>query len=257
MLRRFLVCVLAWCVDVAVAQVPASLLLGLWPLTQQFGQRDLSGEERHGTNAGEVTIRAGSHYKYWNGGALSYISLPGVPSANATSGYVHIYAEILIDSATVTPGEAQAIIHLGDDVTCSLDAYYLDGGLYLQLTNAGATTSVSLGMSADILKRVYLEFNVCTSGMGAKATQFPCLAITDAVSFTYRLQELTPGSFCANLYSSAEVGRAQGVGASGLRGTLSCLAFYTGRIEERSYYANQTPDYIHNNYCSGERLGLV
>ena len=250
-LSSFIVCLvsLSCCVDVCFSAVPASLLLGLWPLNQQFGERDLSIEGRDASNAGEVVARPGSHFMQWTGTDLSYISVPAVPGKD-TSGYVHIYAEIIIDSATYTPGQAQQVLHLGDEA-CSLRAYFLDGALYLELHSGGVTTFVSHPTTMDSLKMVYLEYNVCSSGQGRNTINFDCLAITDALTYSYDLEQITDGSFCPNLYSAADVGRIH-PGSDGLRGTVSCLAFYTGRIEDNDYYPDETPTYIHNSYCTGK-----
>ena len=232
-------------------QVPASTLLGFWPLNQQFETQDISSENRDATNIGAVTPRTGSHYLLWTGEPDSYITIPEVVGST-TDGYVHIYAELIIDSSTSTPGEAQQILFMGDNI-CSVRSYYLEGFLYLELHNDGTTTFVEKLIHEDTLMRVYLEYNICQEGNGVHAREFDCLAITDADTFSYELAEIAESSFCPNLYSAADVGKDAGFQNVGLQGTVSCLAFYTGRIESNDYYAYQSPSYLHDNYCTGNK----
>ena len=224
---------------------PPAKLLSLWPLNKQYQNRDATPRNRHATIPASVTLTTGDHFFTWPQGIGAYVEIPelDVPS---TDGYFKLYFKMYIDAGGMSGAKAMQIMEFGD-TSCFFSVYYTrNGTLAMARTVSGSTVTVSKAFATNTWYGVLVAYTTCQTKPGLT---FDCIRIIEYDSFASESTKTRTVSRCPNLYRRLAVGRAR-VGRVALKGSIYCLAVYSGRVQD-GCYPDERPEYLQQHFCSG------
>ena len=229
--------------------VPSSKLLSLWPLNEQYGHRDATDAYRHSSILGSVSIQTGNYFYTWPQDSTSYVDIPEIVMPS-TDGYFNIFFKMYIDSSGMSGVSQMQLLDFGD-TSCSYSVYYRDDGvLALERTVSVKTVTLTKAFNTNTWYNIIITYTKCTIVVRV----VDCIVIVQYDGFkitSYALKEVPAESNCPNLYKMMYVGKPLG-SSVGLKGSIYCLAIYSGRMEVAdNYYSYEEPEYLYNNFCSG------